>query len=386
MLRMLPQHWTQFQSNVVLLSITYAVGFLVMIMLRPVIVLYANGEEFYQGFHNTYQIIPPVFAGVCSIFYARKRQHASATRRAGWFCLGLAGCSFALGQSAWTYYETIRGVETPSPGLPDVGYVGAYPFLIGGVVLLFGSIHITGRLRLLLDSAIAASSIGVLSWYFLVQHLWEQSDTTLLGKLISVAYPLGDVAGLFGAMVLLNSATATRSLRRSSLFIAGGIVLLTFADIGYTYHNLHGTYQTGMWFDWGWSFGWLLIGYAALLPLWWPHPLEKAGGENEARTPAPAVAAINFLQMAMLPALARVMLPYLAAALAFTAVAVRDYGRTGGHISNSVLMAGLWLIFLVVFRQVLTLLENQQLTAQLRALNANLEQRVEQRTGELTSL
>ena len=47
-----------------------------------------------------------------------------------------ASLSFALGQITWTYYESIRGIEVPFPGWADAGYLGTYPFLIAGVVLL----------------------------------------------------------------------------------------------------------------------------------------------------------------------------------------------------------------------------------------------------------
>ncbi len=49
-------------------------------------------------------------------------------------------------------------------------------------------------------------------------------------------------------------------------------------------------------------------------------------------------------------------------------------------------MLGLWLINLVILRQVFTLLENQNLTQQLRAFNTTLEHKVAQRTGQLSSL
>jgi diguanylate cyclase (GGDEF)-like protein/putative nucleotidyltransferase with HDIG domain len=352
----------------VLFSILYAAVFILMIVLHP------GTERFYTDFHNTYQILPPLFAAACNFVYARTTQDNS-TRRTGWLFIGLGALSFALGQSTWTLYESVlRLPELPSPGPADIGYLAAYPLLIVGVVLLFGSMPYAGRARLLVDSALVTSSVAVLSWYFLVARLWNNPDDALLGKLISVAYPLGDVAVLLCAIVLLNGRTTNPSLRRSLGFLAGGIVLLAFADTAYTYYNLNESYATGSWFDWGWSFGWLLIGYAALLPLWWPQAQRQ-----------PRVDRSMYHRTVRVLTLPRLLAPYVATVLSFAVVVSYDL-RGDGTIRLHVLLLGSMLIFLVILRQVLTLLENRHLTGELRAFNANLEKIVVRRTEQLTAL
>ena len=78
------------------------------------------------------------------------------------------------------------------------------------------------------------------------------------------------------------------------------------------------------------------------------------------------------------------MLPYLAALGSFGIVCVRDYNSPPLHqIDTSTLAAGLAMILLVIARQVFTLLENQQLTNEVRLANEHLEEAVDQRTLEL---
>ncbi len=365
---MLPKRWSRLQRATVLGSLAYAAVFVFMLIVRP------GSRPFYDAFFNTYQVFPPLFAGVCAVAYARRGRHGTTTRRIGWLLIGSGCFSFAMGQSTWTYYESIRGLEVPFPGWADIGYLGAYPLLTAGVMLLFGSMPVAGRTRQILDSAIAASSLGVLSWHFLVQRLWHQSDVSLLGKVISVAYPLGVVAGLFSALVLFSVVNANQSLRRSSAFLATGMLLLAFSDTAFTYYTLNGTYQTGSWSDWGWSFGWILIGYASLLPLWWP----QQGAQSDGQRPAPAQASAT-------SRLLRVLAPYIAVTSAFLVIAVHNYVQHG-RVRGAVYAAALWLFFLVILRQVFTLLENQHLTAQLRAFNENLEQIVARRTRQLTAI
>src|SRR5712692_10249950 len=190
-----------------------------MLVFRP------GSRHFYQAFNNIYQILPPLFAAACGIAFVRRGRHVSNARRIGWLLIALGSLAFTLGQCTWTYYETLRGIECPSPGGADLGYLGAYPFLIVGVILLFGATHIAGRARLVLDSAIGSSSLGFISWYFLVRLLWQKSDVTFLGKLISISYPLGDVAVLFAAVAVLSAAAGNRDRRGTVSCLASGMLL-----------------------------------------------------------------------------------------------------------------------------------------------------------------
>ena len=345
-------------------SVCYALLFVYMLAAHP------GTKKFYETFFNVYQIFTPLLAGICGVVYFLRGKHASPFRRVGWLLVGLGCLSFAAGQITWTYYESIRGVEVPFPGWADAGYLGAYPCLIIGVLFLSGSMAVAGRARLMLDSAIAASSIGMLSWYFVIQPLWHKSDVTLWGKFVSAAYPLGDVVTIFGVIVLFKAMTSDRELRRSLGFIAIGMGMVAFADTVFTIMTLNNTYHTGSWADWGWSFGWMLVGYAFLLPMWWPVQT------TEIRT--------SRVKSSRRGVAFQVMLPYLAALGSFGVVCVQDFNTPPvRQINNSTLAAGLALILLVIARQVFTLLENQQLTNQVRLVNEHLEETVDQRTSEL---
>ncbi len=375
-------------------SLLYAIIFIGVLMLHPngpalneLLVSMkgrtANGTEstqlsfWYKAFQNTYQIIPPLFAGICGLTYASKDVHDSRIRRMGWVFIGIAALSFAFGQTTWTIMESVLRLEMSAYGPPDIGYLATYPFLFCGIILLFGSMPVTGRTRLLIDCALLSGSVGVLSWYFLVQGWWRISDISTFGKLIFSSYPLGDIASLFGALVLYRAASFDRVLQRSTAVLATGLVLLAFADTTFSYYNLIGLYQTGSWFDWGWSFGWLVIGWASLIAFWSPVQ-QSSHAEPED---------VNFAQSLGSRSLLRTLEPYAAVAAAIGVMSVHDYVNSkGGGISLSVFLAGSALIFLVILRQVLTLLENQHLTSQLRSFANNLEQMVLRRTQQLSAL
>ena len=359
--------WTRIQKITVLLTIVYAIIFIAMLVLRP------GSRHFYDAFFNTYQILPPLLAGIAGIIYYRCGRHNNAIRRVGWLLIALGCLSFAIGQSTWTYFESIAGIEVPFPSWADAGYLANYVFLIAGVLLLFGSMPIAGRARQLLDNATAASSIGVLSWYFIIRRVWHESDIALVGKLISVAYPLGDIAALFGAVVLLSSGSTDRYFRRSLYFLAAGILGFTFFDTSFTLMSLNGTYQTGSWSDWTVSFGWILIGYSFLTRMWW---IKQEDHERE------HVTSSSDLQMR---SMRQIIIPYVAVTVACLVVGIHDY-TSHGVIADSSVAAGVFLMTLVIIRQILTLMENRTLTLRLKAFNDNLESLIAQRTEQLTAL
>jgi diguanylate cyclase (GGDEF)-like protein/putative nucleotidyltransferase with HDIG domain len=358
-------------------------------------------RDFYTTFHNSYQIVAPFFAFLSCLTYGLRGQHRTIATRFGWYIVSASCLAFVCGQATWTYLESIQRVdEMPYPGPPDIGYASAGPLMVIGISFLFGAMPIAGRARHLLDSAIAASGIGIVIWYFIasqwIARIEKPQDTVEM--VLSAAYPLADVASLFGALTLLSAAFNNNNLRRSAAILALGICLLLFADAMFSYYNLHDKYYTGSWFDWGWSFGWISIGYAALWPMWHPHSeVSETAPLDTTALKSAGLGLTQSWQRITLLTLARVVAPYLIAVFCFGIIALHDYQyvtpqETGyaelaiGRLSNHVLLLGAWLIFLVALRQVFTLLENQLLTGQLRAFNSVLEQKVAQRTDQIGSL
>ena len=356
--------WTRLQRATVGLTLAYAFVFVAMLIIRP------GTRHFYDAFFNIYQLFPPLFSGIVGLIYFRRGPHTNRVRRAGWLLVSLACLSFTLGQGTWTYLESVRGITVPFPSVADIGYIGIYLLLIPGVFLLFGSVPVVGRFRQLLDSAIAAGSVGALSWTFVIQRVWQDSDIALVGKVISVFYPLADIVALFGAIVLLSSARADQPLRRSLYFLAAGIMGFAFFDTTFTLMSLNNAYSTGSWSDWTISFGWISIGYAFLTKMWWSP--ERG---TEASTPVSIVADGIRSKWS-------VLLPYVAVGTACLILGVGDYSIRK-EIGVTSVVAWLILAGMAIARQVLILEENRLLTRELKTFNEKLEGLVAERTKEL---
>jgi diguanylate cyclase (GGDEF)-like protein len=359
---------TGIQKATIAVALGYALVFIAMLVLRP------GSKTFYQGFQNTYQIIAPLWAAVVVLICWIKAKHENKSQKAAWFFIGLGCLSFAGGQTTWTVYESVLGQEVPFPGWPDVGYLGSYPFLLMGVSLLVYGEHIASRARLFLDSAIMVASVAILTWYFLIAKMWEgAADDTLLNKLISAGYPIGDFLAIFIATVALKGQNRTSSIRRSIAFVAAGLAMISLADGNFQFMNLIGTYETGSWADWGWSFGFAMLGFSALNSLWWAR-------ETATQQPTKSV---NRLRSAV--SFMRVAGPYISVVLALGVVILDDLIRDG-KISSSVYIEAIVVFVLILLRQMLMLVENVSLSRDVANMNENLESLVEHRTGQLSAL
>lgn len=361
--------WGKLRWTIAIVSAVYVLVFIGMLIVRP------GSEKFYEGFFNIYQIVAPLFGGVCGLILGFSGKHARPSVRIGWILIACGCLSFGIGQTTWTYLETFKGVEVPFPGWPDAGYLGAYPCMIVGVLMLLQLKHGVGRARSFLDSAIAACAIGTVSWYFMIGELWANSvadpKQSWFGRIVGVAYPLGDIAIIFMALVAFNFSMKDRATKRSMAMLGIGMVLVAFSDSMFTKMTLLGTYKTGSWADWGWSFGWLTVAWACLNKFWNPST-------EVTDIAKPKVAKGWLIGL-------RAFGPYLAVAAALCLTFYADY-----HKDHKIDIAGhgeiLFLGGLIVIRQLFMLVENVGLTKQIGAINDDLERRVEQRTLQITCM
>ncbi|MGZ6637559.1 MAG: putative bifunctional diguanylate cyclase/phosphodiesterase [Solirubrobacteraceae bacterium] len=190
----------------------------------------------------------------------RLHRPASATP---WLLCALGLGLFWLGDLYTYSYPHLIGHEVPFPSLGDGFYLAVYPMLMAGLLMLVRR-RSPGRDRGgVIDAAILTVGLALPSWVVLITPYLHDHELSLVGKLVSVAYPLGDVL-LLAATVRL----ALDSGRRQPAFylLSSSIVLLLVTDFVYGVMTLHGTYDHQLWLDAGWIGFYLLWGAAALHP------------------------------------------------------------------------------------------------------------------------
>ena len=181
--------------------------------------------------------------------------------RLPWLILGFSQVVYAVADIIFYVSHNIFG-NTDFPGLADPLYLGHYPLVVVGLVLLIRR-RTPGRdLANLLDAATLAVAAAMLSWLFLIAPQ-ARADSPMLIKLVSVAYPVMDLL-MFAPALRLILGQGRRPA--SFLLLAGNLLAIFTADTIYVTQQLNGTYQTGNFLDAIWLCGNLALGAAALHP------------------------------------------------------------------------------------------------------------------------
>jgi diguanylate cyclase (GGDEF)-like protein/PAS domain S-box-containing protein len=163
------------------------------------------------------------------------------------------------------------------PTVADAFYLGSYPLVVAGLLLVIRRRSPGGDRAGLIDALIVAVGAAVVSWDFLIAPFVGNPDLDLAGQVTSAAYPVVDLAV---AAVAARLATGVGG-RTAAFRLVGAAVLGTLAsDSIYVALQLRGAYRAGGPLDGGWLLVHLLWGAAALHPsmrrLTEPSPASRA--------------------------------------------------------------------------------------------------------------
>ena len=275
-----------------------------------------------------------------SCFWLGRR--AEPALRVAWMWVGASAFAWAIGEAIVTGYAFARNGAVPFPSGADIGFLAALPLSAIGV-LLFPSAPQFGlpRARMLLDSAIVAGSLLIVSWATALGTLYYAGSGSVFSQAVGLAYPIGDViVATVGISVL---ARGSGRKRIPLVLVVAGLLCLTVGDSSFEYLSHLGSFRYDTVVDAARIAAFLLIALA----LFWPLDTVSSGRE-EAKGPSPW----------------QVALPYFFLAIAIIA-AVVQHGQSG-RSDRLVIVAGICVVVAVLTRQVLTLVENLRLAGQMQ--------------------
>jgi diguanylate cyclase (GGDEF)-like protein/PAS domain S-box-containing protein len=180
-----------------------------------------------------------------------------------WYLLAAGVGTFIVGDNLYSFRNFVQHSATLFPSYVDIIYLAVYLLLIAGLALLLHR-RTAGRDRAgVIDAAIVTASLGLVSWVLLIAPYVRFEGLTVLERLVSIAYPVGDVA-----LLAIAARLAVGAGRRSVAFwlLVGGLVPLLAADALYGYLNLAGTWHEHNPVDVGWIAFYMCWGAAALHP------------------------------------------------------------------------------------------------------------------------
>ena len=183
--------------------------------------------------------------------------------RLPWYLFALGQVLFVAGDVIYYTYPHVFHTDVPFPSVADAFYLGVYPCLIAGLLLLIRHRN-PGRDRAsMIDASIIATGLGLLSWVFLMAPYARDPSLSVFAKLIAIGYPLMDVLLL---MVCVRLTVASGSRTPAFYMLVLSIVSLLTVDSIYGLIELNADYETGALLDAGWLAYYFLWAAAALHP------------------------------------------------------------------------------------------------------------------------
>jgi diguanylate cyclase (GGDEF)-like protein len=182
--------------------------------------------------------------------------------RVTWWWLAAGQLLFVVGDLLFDLHERVWHSDA-YPSAADGFYLSGYLPLTIGLLLLIRA-RTPGRDRAsLIDAAIIATGLGLLSWVFLMKPAATDSTLTVVGRIISIAYPAADVLLLALLARLLVGAGVHNTAFR---LLAGSLVVMLAGDVGFAVLAQTDTYTPNHVINISWLVAYVLFGAAALHP------------------------------------------------------------------------------------------------------------------------
>lgn len=188
--------------------------------------------------------------------------HRPAYRR-GWLLVLIGFSGWAIADVMSTSIETVL-IPDQYPAPSDGVYLGSYLVLGIGVLALVRSRSPGANRAALLDASIFTTGAAVPMVTFVIAPMAVSTSLSLLGKVVSSAYPLGD---LFLLGVLARMVTAPGARNASYQLLLLGLVASTGSDIAWNITmTATGSTDSTIWTDTGWLVSYVFVGSASCLP------------------------------------------------------------------------------------------------------------------------
>jgi diguanylate cyclase (GGDEF)-like protein/PAS domain S-box-containing protein len=219
-----------------------------------------------------YALVPPFkgsgplfnalgLSGVLAVAVGIRRNRPRS--RAPWWLFAVGLLLFWLGDLYTYSYPKVFHVSVPFPSPGDAVYVAVYPVLMVGLLLLVRRRNPERDRAGVIDSLIMTLGLALVSWIVLIAPYVHDKSLSLLPKLVSIAYPLGDILLLAAAIRLAVDA----GKRRPAFYLlALSIITLLLTDFVYGVLTLGNAYTHQLILDIGWIGFYLFWGASALHP------------------------------------------------------------------------------------------------------------------------
>lgn len=274
--------------------------------------------------------------------------------RITWIAMLAGVASYLLGDVLWSVKELLFHQEVPFPSICDVFYLISSLIFIVGFFLYIRRENPFLFVRTGFDVLITMVIGATLIWKFELIPISQDFTLSMLQKIVSVSYPIFDLAFLGGIFSLFFFFSSKIRINAANLLLSAAFLLMVIADQIYL-TDVFSEYVSGGLLDPMWPISLLLIALAALWP---PYKTEKSPIQ------AIKLKKSKFIILEYF----RFLLPYLGACF-LVILASYEY-LTRDPLIVGIIISGM----LVMIRQIFTLLENQRLMSLVQEANRTLEE------------
>ncbi|MGI4893937.1 MAG: hypothetical protein ACRYF3_02360, partial [Janthinobacterium lividum] len=180
-------------------------------------------------------------------------------RPSAWWLMVAGLGAWAGGDVASGFAGDLVGSQA-YPRVCDIFYALAYPLLAAALLRLARQARPGRDVEGVIDAAIFAVGLGLLSWTFLIAPVLSGFHTDPLAGSVALVYPVGDLVVL-AMLVRVFAASGHRS--PAFRLLASAVILLLVADAAYQYAVTYEGY-VGAGVDPIWLTAYVLWGTAAL--------------------------------------------------------------------------------------------------------------------------
>ena len=294
-----------------------------------------------------------------------------------WWLVSTGLLCYALARAIWLVEnQVLFPNHVPQPSWSDLFIILQYPCFLLALLLMPRTGRGFHRALVVLDGGLLLGAGFGLSWYFLLAPIYVSGHETLLGKVVNLSYPVGDLAIFFGLTMIWLRSREYREYKLEQAAMAllvVAIICLVVAD-SWTAILLLNTrsYRSGSPPDLFWMAFYALLPVAALVQFRLSRQALVAGSTRPQASQQPH----NLRQQDLLVGL-QVTFPVAAALLASTVLFIRaELIASVLHPALPPLIA-LGLLMLALVRQGLTAVENERLRREredaLRATTTQME-------------
>jgi len=240
-------------------AIACAVAALLTLGFGTWMVLQIAGVDVSQAVDDVGEAVASLIAAAACALAAWR--HGGRMRLA-WALLGASALVWTVGEGAWSYFELVLKQQVPFPSAADAGFLAAVPLAVAGVAFFPGRHRAAPRLASLLDGAIIAGALLLISWATVLGAVYLAGSDSTLSMLLGLAYPISDI--VIAVMALLLIGRTAGSARLPLLLVVGGLFANLLADSAFAYLTAGNSYGKVQLIDTAWVAGYLLIALGAV--------------------------------------------------------------------------------------------------------------------------